>query len=184
MEKRILVLDNFYPDPNLIVSIANDFTYEEDLRFYKGVRSKQKFLLPQHREIFEKLLGIKISKDSWDSPLNGAFQKTCSEDPLVYHYDKQRWAGVLYLSPVAPLQSGTKTYRSNIDNSRISTECTEETFKTGFYDSTRFDQVDSIGNIYNRLILMDGRMIHSAGPYWGNTWDTGRLVQLFFFEEE
>ncbi len=184
MEKRLVVLDNFYEFPDLVIKLANSFSYVEDLRYYKGTRSKEEYLT-NHLEIFEDILGIHIDKDSfYSSSANGHFQKTCSEDPQVYHFDNQRWAGILYLSKNPPPQSGTKTYRSLLDNSREKREASDLTFSSGFYDSTKFECIDTIGNIFNRLVLMDGRLIHSAGPYWGNSRDSGRLVQLFFFEEQ
>jgi len=51
-----------------------------------------------------------------------------------------------------------------------------------FYDSTKFDLVDSAGNVYNRLVIMDAHCIHSAGPYFGTSPETGRLTHLFFFD--
>ena len=54
-------------------------------------------------------------------------------------------------------------------------------FSYGFYDSTKFDTVDVIGNVFNRLVLFKSTIIHSAGEYFGNTKQNGRLVQLFFF---
>jgi hypothetical protein len=55
-------------------------------------------------------------------------------------------------------------------------------FASGFYDSTKFHIADSAANIYNRLVIMDARMIHSAGAYFGNSKETGRLIHLFFFD--
>ena len=51
-----------------------------------------------------------------------------------------------------------------------------------FYDSTKFDIADSAGNLYNRLVIMDARCIHSAGPYFGQNKQDGRLTHLFFFD--
>jgi hypothetical protein len=55
-------------------------------------------------------------------------------------------------------------------------------FKNGFYDSTEFEVVDVVGNVYNRLVLFNARMIHSASTYFGNNMENGRLFQLFFFD--
>jgi len=60
----------------------------------------------------------------------------------------------------------------------------DKTFKTGFYDKTQFDEVDTVGNVYNRLVLFNARMIHAASEYFGTTKEDGRLFQLFFFDLE
>jgi hypothetical protein len=58
------------------------------------------------------------------------------------------------------------------------------TFAKGNLDSTEFDVVDRIGNVYNRLFLFDAQFIHSASEYFGNSKENGRLFQIFFFDIE
>ena len=121
---------------------------------------------------------------NWDEQgYNGCFQITTAEDPQVYHYDTQTWAAMIYLTPDAPVQSGTRLHRSRITGLSHSTQAgVDESFSSGFYDSTKFDTVASAGNVFNRLVIMDARHIHSAGDYFGNSPETGRLVHLFFFD--
>jgi hypothetical protein len=64
----------------------------------------------------------------------------------------------------------------------VSKEEYNKVFKNGFLDSTEFDIVDVVGNVYNRLILFDSQQIHSASTYFGNNLNNGRLFQLFFFD--
>lgn len=181
MRKSIIVIDDFYAFPEEVENFARNQEFVEDLRYYKGLRSVDRYTPNGLKEKLESIVGEPIDEISWGRGFNGKFQITTSNDPTVYHYDSQKWVGVLYLNKNAFVQSGTKTYQSNIDGARDRESCTKETFKYGFYDSTQFTEVDSIGNIYNRLVLCYGRLIHSAGPYWGDSKDTGRLVQLFFF---
>jgi hypothetical protein len=90
---------------------------------------------------------------------------------------------MIYLTPNAPIESGTRLHRSKITGLRHKTEeGIDFSFNSGFYDSTKFDVVDSAANIYNRLVIMDAQSIHSAGPYFGQNMEDGRLVQLFFFD--
>jgi len=181
MKKSIIVVEDFYEDTNKILDIASTFTYKTDINFYKGYRSEETYKPTSLFNTIQDLIQQDIDKDSWNKHPNACFQLTTAEDPIVYHMDSQRWAGVLYLSPFPRLESGTKTYINKIDGCTHSSSMTKDTFKRGNYDSTQFDVVDSIGNIFNRLVLFDGKKIHSAGPYWGNDIVNGRLVQLFFF---
>lgn len=48
-------------------------------------------------------------------------------------------------------------------------------------DPTAWEPVDVIGNRYNRLVIWDARLVHSASCYFGSTKDNGRLFQMFFF---
>jgi hypothetical protein len=90
---------------------------------------------------------------------------------------------MIYLTPNAPLISGTRTHRSRINGTRHRDEENADfAFQGDFYDSTKFDIADSAANIYNRLLIMDAGAFHSAGPYFGNNMETGRLTHLFFFD--
>lgn len=183
ISKRLYVVDNFYHDPDEIRNFAlNSVEYVADLRYYKGLRSTQAFRPPGMKEVFENIIGQPIKV--WDEyGYNGCFQICTAEDPQVYHNDTQRWAAMVYLSPNAPIESGTRFHRSKITGARhVKDVPFEGTFSGGFYDSTKFDNVDSIGNVYNRLIIMDAECIHSAGPYFGYDKPTGRLTHLFFFD--
>ena len=57
-------------------------------------------------------------------------------------------------------------------------------FKNGYLDSTEFEVVDVVGNIYNRMVLFDSKMFHAASNYFGKNLENGRLFQLFFFDLE
>jgi hypothetical protein len=44
--------------------------------------------------------------------------------------------------------------------------------------------VDKIGNVYNRLVIFDAKLIRSASCYFGNNDNNCRLFQMFFFDLE
>ena len=180
--KRLFVVDNFYADPDSVRNFALGVEFQEDLRFYKGLRSVQAYQPPGIIETFESIIGEKITHFGEGSP-NGCFQITTAQDPQVYHHDMQKWAAMIYLTPNAPLESGTRLIRTkegkigHMTDPRIN-----EAFTGGFYDSTKFEIVDSASNVYNRLLIMDAQHIHSAGAYFGQGKEDGRLTHLFFFD--
>jgi glycosyltransferase involved in cell wall biosynthesis len=180
--RRIFVVDNFYSNPDEIRNYAlTQVEYEEDNRWYKGLRSKTTYRAKGTKESFEHIIGQKII--DFESCYNGVFQIMRSHDQQVYHYDSQRWAGMIYLSPNAPLISGTRAHKSKINATRHRDEPgADYAFQGDFYDSTKFDIADSVANIYNRLLIMDAGAFHSAGPYFGNDMMSGRLTHLFFFD--
>lgn len=171
-EQQFWVVDNFYQDPDKIRDTALSCDYEEDIRFYKGYRSFSAFRPEEIKDRFQKLINKKIVQ--WGYDTNGKFQYTTPVDPLVYHKDRQTHAAVVYLNPDAPLQCGTSFWTSKHENP----------FQWGFLDRTKFDLVDSVGNVYNRLIIFRGDLIHSASQYFGTGLHDSRLVQLFFFDCE
>jgi glycosyltransferase involved in cell wall biosynthesis/predicted O-methyltransferase YrrM len=180
--KKLFVVDNFYSNPDEVRDYALNVEYIEDLRWYKGLRSSVPYRPNGIKEVFESIIGEKITAFT-EHCYNGCFQICKSEDRQVYHYDLQKWAAMIYLTPDAPLVSGTRLHKSKINGARhILDANVDESFNGNFYDSTKFDIVDSVGNIYNRLVIMDAQSIHSAGPYFGSNKTDSRLTHLFFFD--
>ena len=84
--------------------------FGQNEKSYKGKRSKARFLLPNMRECFEKIVGKRIIK--WlEYDANGLFQITKYTDNLVWHSDRQSYAAAVYLTPNAPLGAGTSFWR-------------------------------------------------------------------------
>ena len=49
---------------------------------------------------------------------------------------------------------------------------------------TKWELVDRIGNIYNRLVLYRGDHFHISLDYFGQDMNDGRLIQTLFFDTE
>jgi hypothetical protein len=119
---------------------------------------------------------------------NGAFQYTTMHDSSWIHVDGyNNWAGVLYMTPDAPLNSGTAFYRFK-DGTSYETDTEimkniEEINMCG-EDLSKWEEVDRVGNIFNRLILFNSKRYHMSLNYFGNSKEDGRLFQVFFFSSE
>lgn len=181
-DKRIFVVDNFYSDPYAVRDFALKQEFIADLRYYKGKRTQEKFFIPGTRKTFETIIGQPIT--IWDEyNMNGVFQTCNAEDALVYHTDHQNWAGMVYLTPDAPFEAGTSLYAHKQSKVRHCSEPgIESAFSGGFYDKTKFELVDSIGNVFNRLVIFNGKCIHAASQYFGQTLEDSRLFHMFFFD--
>ena len=184
---HLLVVDDFYEDPDAVRSLALSQEFGEDLRYFKGQRTFTQFKFPGLHERFERLLNAKVTR--WDEmAVNGIFQFCTAVDPLVYHSDTQMYAGAVYLTPNAPPQCGTSFYRSRahpeVRRWPAEGHAYKSVFPTGHYDRTKFELVDTIGNVYNRLVIWDAHLLHSATEYFGDGRENGRLFHLFFFDIE
>lgn len=184
---QFLVVDNFYEDPDAVRALALSQDFAPDIRYHKGNRTSKKFLAPNTRQIFESLLGRKIT--NWSTyEYNGVFQFCTAEDPLVYHSDVQSYAAAVYLTPDAPPETGTSFFRSkrypDIRQSHVDDANYGDVFKGGYYDKTQFELVDTVGNVYNRLAMWNSKLIHSASQYFGTNKYDSRLFHLFFFDIE
>ena len=101
------------------------------------------------RKVIEDYLGRKINDQEHDMLMravyaeasankdeyaNGIFQFCTTNDPIVYHTDTQNYAGLIFLSPNAPLSTGTATYKSKVTGVRKfdKTNYSDELFKKTF----------------------------------------------------
>lgn len=179
--KRLFVVDNFYRDPYAVRDFALKQNFLDDQRYYKGRRTEDRFIIPGTKEAFESILNIKIN--SWENqPMNGVFQACNAQDSLVYHVDAQEWAAIVYLTPDAPFECGTSLYANKQTKCRRWGDPGHQTnFTGGFYDKTKFELVDTVGNVFNRLVIFDSKCIHAASQYFGQTVEDSRLFHMFFF---
>jgi hypothetical protein len=191
----LLVVDNFYRFPDEVRDEALGAEYEADGRYFKGLRSKKKFLYPWVKEEFERLLRVTIT-DWLDQPANGSFQKTTIQDPLVWHSDTQSYAAAVYLTdhrdfffnthvPDVRVGAGTSFWRNKVTGARRppsgAADYQETYSEFNLTHPDNWELVDRVGSVYNRLVLWDAQLIHSATSYESFSSEDPRLVQLFFF---
>ena len=182
----VWIVDNFYQNPDAIRKMALEQEYDQGGigKYYIGNRTKQQFLFPGLKEEFEYIMNRRIEK--WEEHgMNGRFQLCKEGEPLVYHCDPQRWAGMLYLTPDAPYHSGTSTHAlKGTDVRHLSHPEISKCFRPGSQnlDRTIFEPVDNFGNVYNRLVIFNAGYLHSATDYFGYNNENCRLWQMFFFD--
>lgn len=179
--RSLIVIDDFYPAPDEVraIALASDFNLKGN---YPGTRTR-----PYLTDYIINTIQDEVREPikAWDEDVaNGSFQYTTSRDRTWIHADLHNsWAGVLYLSPDAPPASGTAFYRhietglSRYPESEIlQDKCWHDS-----QDYTKWVRLDSVANVYNRLILFDARRFHASRNYFGDSLENGRLFQTFFF---
>lgn len=179
------IVDNFYQDPYAVRKFALEQEYLEGGigRGFIGRRTHQQFLWPHLKPAFERIMNRTITK--WEEHgMNGRFQIAWAGEPLVYHCDAQQWAGMIYLTPNAPPQTGTTMWQHNSSGVRHHSDpLVDQAFATNTrLDRTPYQPVDVAGNVFNRLVIFNGGCIHSASEYFGDNNQNGRLWQMFFFD--
>jgi hypothetical protein len=191
----IIVVDNFYNNP----METRDFILRQEFSVkgnYPGQRTVSyanehlKEIIQRYVEPFAgKITDFPIPTGASDEKIyNGAFQYTTSRDRSWVHMDGyNNWAGIIYMTPDAPLSSGTGFFRFH-DGSMDETDATLLNNKTATdnfsQDMTKWDLVDKVGNVFNRLILFNSKKYHMSLDYFGDSKENGRLFQTFFFSTE
>ena len=193
----LIVIDNFYNNAH---ETRNHVLTQEFLvrGNYPGQRTIsyaneslksiiQKYVEPFGGKITEFPMPKEDGSDS-SKIYNGSFQYTTSRDRSWVHIDGfNNWAGVLYLTPDAPISSGTSFYRFHDGTTcKRDMEILENKVDIDKYsqDLTKWENVDKVGNVFNRLILFNSNRFHMSMDYFGDTKENGRLFQVFFFSTE
>jgi hypothetical protein len=193
-DNRLFVVDNFYEDPIAVREFALSQTYFPG-EGAVGHRTRKQFLFTGIKEKFEKIMNISIpdhteSGFGWkDIGINGRFQYCEAGTSLVYHCDAQKWAAMIFLCPDAPPSAGTSFFRHKetkiYHNSQIKSDIDlHKVFNQHtFLDPSPYEKIDNVANIFNRLVIFDGGLIHSASEYFGWNIYTSRLFHIFFFDQ-
>jgi hypothetical protein len=181
VKKTLLVVDGFYNDPDEVRALAlgSDFSVRGN---YPGLRTGP-FL---HKGILDGVQRLVEVPIVWwpEDTYNGAFQYTTATDRTWVHTDHTtNYAGVLYLTPEAPPNSGTAFFRhrpSGADHyptdPDLQAECEAD---AGNFD--RWVITDVVANFYNRMILFDSTRFHASVGTFGSELANARLFQTFFF---
>lgn len=193
----VIVIDNFYNNAmdtrNYILtqefSVKGNFPGQRTISY---ANNHLKDIIQMYVEPFGgKIIDFPIPKS--DNPddnkiYNGSFQYTTSRDRSWVHTDKwNNWAGVVFMTPNAPLSAGTAFYRF-----KDGSTCQEDGFILNntvevdrfSQDPTKWELIDRIGNVFNRLVLFNAHRYHMSMDYFGDTKENGRLFQTFFFDTE
>jgi hypothetical protein len=193
MQISAYIIDNFYDD----VDAVREFALNQEYLIsgnYPGHRTSP-FLNDSMKNTIEYVISPFYGKVVYwsEEQYTGAYQYTTSRDRSWIHADQTTtWAGVCYLTPDAPLSAGTGLFKHkptglvmaprNPDGS-YNKELLEQVNQDS-QDMTKWELVDRLANVYNRLILYRGDYFHMSLDYFGQDLNDGRLFQTFFFNTE
>jgi hypothetical protein len=182
MKTNLIIVDDFYGDPDSVRQFALQQEYNV-IGNFPGARTKS-FLSPEIKESIQTLIwdaGGEITKWYADNGYTGSFQKTYASDRSWIHTDHfNKWAAVCYLTPNAPVSSGTGLFLYKKNKARFTAEMGQESYDA--QDMTKWEMVDRVSNRYNRLVMYRGDLFHSSLDYFGSTDQDCRLFQVFFFD--
>lgn len=196
MANSLQIIDNFYDNADEVraYALTKDFNVDGN---YPGHRTAPD-LNDGVRDYISSHIEPMHGKILWPDPHNiesycGSFQYTTARDRTWIHADSgTTWAGVLYLTPDAPLSGGTGLFRHKatglctlprFENGDIDEELLTKIYEDA-QDMTKWEMTDRIANVYNRLVIYRGDYFHASLDYFGKDIYDGRLFQTFFFNTE
>jgi len=188
MRVNTLIIDDFYRNPEEVreFALSQDFNVDGNYPGHRTVSFLTDDLKKSIQEIIRPFAG---EVTHWGGDYSGSYQYTTAYDRSWIHSDSTTgWAAVLYLTPDAPVSSGTGLYKHKEtglcgwDNNLHSEE---ETLKAPHMieprDYTKWELVDRLGNKFNRLVMYRSDNYHVSMDYFGQDMYDGRLFQVFFF---
>jgi hypothetical protein len=207
----ITVVDNFFKDPDKVREFALKQIFKTNkeridagqLILYPGSRTDalHEINTDLYFEFTSKLSSIfhnvQEQRVSWE--VYAFFQLVPKNwnDGWIHVDGSDLSAGVLYLTPNAPLNSGTSIYKPNslFDTKRYEElQVTKNSFyhqniKSNKYDEERtecnsmFDETIKINNLYNRCIMFNGNEYHGANTFFGSDSEDSRLTLVYFLNK-
>jgi hypothetical protein len=193
-----LIIDDFLPYPHVVRSwaLVQDFYNAEEFSNRIGSHTSWPGTRTDHvmdldlayaDSVLTQVSAI-IRRTFVDLPLSiKSYFQICTSadgDSWVHQDNDVDIAGILYLTPGAPVASGTTVYRCNDlarwQNMNIADMKRINRHQLKFEYEQLFTPVDVIGNIFNRLVLYRGDQFHKSNDYFGKTKQDARLTQVFF----
>ena len=186
MRHSYIIIDDFLDNPDKVRQSILDGGIELFNRqhpIYGGTTGRGRYsgrrTMPADKSYQDMFLGklnsmLPFKLEAEDNPQSCcfAFQLSLEDDETWVHNDNTEWSGVLYLTPNAPIDSGTILFK----------EGTKPDPDKDDYNSLL---TDTVGNVYNRLILFRGKLLphRSNKTGFGDCLENGRLSQHLFFDE-
>ncbi len=196
----VTVVKNFYQNPDEIRNFAlkQKFTYRHELDgidyVFPGSRTKDLFeIAPDlYKSLCNKLISLFHVPDHdimrWAITTSFQLVEEKYQTGLIHQDKNTIFAGVIYLTPDAPLNSGTSLFQKNKkfdevrfqDGLKLNDErfINNEPIDFSYHDM--FDEIVRVNNVYNTMIVFEGDIPHCANKFFGDDLNNSRLTQVFF----
>jgi len=153
-----IIINNFYSNVDSTIQFMRSNPFIDNYSETKFINDKIK----QHIQGYLNNFSKKIT--NFNNPKNGRC-KIQNEDTKIISNREFKWRGILFLTPNASINNGIEIYEYNDDNLHKTVEVSKDLKIT-----------DTIGNIYNRLVLI---------PSFINYKLKGKcFIQEFYFDTE
>jgi len=199
MKRNIIIVDDFYADPQEVRDFAlkQDYPDPGEDYTYPGKNSGGSFYSEEIHRRFEEIVDQKLTP----AQQNGYFRISLENDSLRQdvHVDPcWEWGAVLYMSDPKDTidEGGTSFWMHNKTKMEFCPTSDEESKIYGYpsrqelwwttvygdgLDRSKWTRTLLCPMKFNRLVIFRSNLWHSHNYNFGTDLNNGRLVQLFFF---
>jgi hypothetical protein len=208
-DKKVIIVDDFYPDPHAVRKTALEAEYEDDpnLHNYPGKNTTTPYWNEQLNTLLNDIVGEKVCPEPTSSCGHFRYVTATDTSSQLIHFDPkpaQIWAGVSYLSLPehyvvndTKLDSGTKIYShkrtgmdrapaDHIEGAILGVRTVDDMvhfFKTEGLNKSLWNVELNVDIKFNRLVLFRPWLWHAMADHFGTNRYNSRLTQLFFLRK-
>ncbi|MBN8480701.1 MAG: hypothetical protein J0L88_03815 [Xanthomonadales bacterium] len=197
MPTSLIVVDDFFSDPQALRDAALRLDYPPQQGAFPGRNSQQRLSLPGLAEAVSRIVGEPLKPvEPLQSHAKCRVTLAADEGRAKVHIDQSHWSGILYLSRPRDCRGGTDFFRHRRTGSDRAPIDAQELAAMGYAsmaemhhdiierdsnDDSAWEPTMQVPMRYNRLVLLRPWLWHTAGAGFGTTLEEARLVFLMFF---
>jgi len=193
-----LIVDDFLPDPEAVRRAALTLAYPhpQEQTYFPGRNANRALPVQGLDAVIGGLVGERLKPAPDTSHLKPRLALAGETGKGGVHVDNAHWSGILYLTPDAHCQGGTSFHRHRKTGTEHApvfpgeaeamglnhpSELWEKVVNPAHPDPEAWDTTMVIPMRFNRLALFRSYLWHDAGPSFGDSPQTGRLILPLFY---
>lgn len=199
MYRSVIIVDDFYPEPERVraAALALDYPPPRPGQNHAGRNSATRLIVTGVDEAVSEIVGEPLVGNTRVAHGRCRLAFAGDEGRFNVHVDEDTvWAGIVYLNLPEHCRGGTVLFRHRPSASDRAPITPEELKRFGVArpedavarvleddanDPEKWQEMTTLPMRFNRLVLIRPWFWHSAGPSFGDSPETARLIQLFFF---
>lgn len=197
MATSLIIVDDFLANAAQLRDAALKLSYPKNLGAFPGRNSRERITIPGLTEEVSRLVGESLRPiDPLESHAKCRVTLASDAGRAKVHIDESHWSGILYLSAPEHCLGGTDFFRHRRTVTDQAPLTVEDALAHGYSsqeemvhavlsaDSSKDDAWEctmSVPMRFNRLVLLRPWLWHTAGPGFGDSLASGRLVYLLFY---
>lgn len=196
-----MVIDDFFPDPDVVRNAALKIEYPEPLdgAYHPGRNSKLPLSIPGLDDQIGFILGTRLIGVEGTSHAKCRIALEGAQGTSTVHIDPAHWSGVICLSRDEHCKGGTEFFshiRTGMDRAPVYEGDTDvygyqdpdevwtDIVQPETNDLSKWKREFVVPLRYNRLILFRSYLWHTAGPGFGSNMEDGRLIMVLAYRED
>jgi hypothetical protein len=201
MRTNLIVVDDFLDNAAELRTVGLRLNYPDIPGAYPGRNSLERVNVDGLTELVSRIAGEPLEPVLRDYS-HGKFRIAMEGDTGQgdIHFDMSaHWSGVLFLSRPEDCRGGTEFFRHKASGTEQAPITREELHALGFDDHNQMveaivqrDGIDrgkwdlqiQVPMRFNRLVLFNSWLWHTAGPGFGTSPEDSRLIYLMFFRAQ